>query len=132
LRITKIEALPEGFSVGRDLYVDGTDITALPKGLRVGGSLDLCGTKITALPEGLSVGSDLYLSGMNITALPKGLTVGGGRAGIAIFSCPIHVNLVAPLYPGFRAMQKHTDEGFRVALCRRVTGNGRERSCSVV
>jgi hypothetical protein len=25
----------------------------------------------------------------------------GGRAGIAIFSCPIHVNLVAPLYPGF-------------------------------
>ena len=56
----------------------------------------------------------------------------GGRAGIAIFSCPIHVNLIAPLYPGFRAMQKHTDEGFRVALCRRVTGNGRERSCSVV
>jgi hypothetical protein len=27
------------------------------------------------------------------------------------FSCPIHVNLIAPLYPGFRAMQKHADEG---------------------
>jgi hypothetical protein len=49
----------------------------------------------------------------------------GGRADIAIFSCPIHVNLIAPLHPGFRAMQKHADEGSRVALCRRVTGNGR-------
>jgi hypothetical protein len=35
----------------------------------------------------------------------------GGRADIAIFSCPIHVNLIAPLYPAFRAMQKHADEG---------------------
>jgi hypothetical protein len=39
LRNTKIEALPEGFSVGRDLYVDGTDITALPEGLTVGGKI---------------------------------------------------------------------------------------------
>ena len=33
------------------------------------------------------------------------------RADIAIFSRPVKVNLVAPLYPGFRAMQKHADEG---------------------
>jgi hypothetical protein len=33
------------------------------------------------------------------------------RADIAIFSRPVQVNLVAPLYPGFRAMQKHADEG---------------------
>ena len=39
MRNTKIEALPEGFSVGHDLYVDGTDITALPKGLTVGGMI---------------------------------------------------------------------------------------------
>jgi hypothetical protein len=85
------------------------------------------GTDISALPDGLSVGGYLDLNRTKITALPEGLKVGG-----KIFSCPIDVNLIAPLYPGFGAMQKHTDEGFRVALCRRVTGNGRERSCSVV
>ena len=74
---TPITALPDGLTVGGNLYLRDTPITALPDGLTVGGSLDLGGTPITALPDGLTVGGNLYLRDTPITALPDGLTVGG-------------------------------------------------------
>jgi hypothetical protein len=49
LRGTNIAVLPEGLSLGGDLYLDSTKINALPEGLSVGGGLYLRGTKITAL-----------------------------------------------------------------------------------
>jgi hypothetical protein len=48
LRGTNIAVLPEGLSLGGDLYLDSTKINALPEGLSVGGGLYLRGTKITA------------------------------------------------------------------------------------
>ena len=67
-----------GLAVGGSLELENcTGITALPDGLTVGGDLYLRGTGITALPDGLTVGGSLYLRGTGITALPDGLTVGG-------------------------------------------------------
>ena len=74
---TPITSLPEGLIVGGGLYLGGTPITSLPEGLTVNGSLSLYGTSITSLPKGLTVGGDLYLYGTSITSLPEGLTVGG-------------------------------------------------------
>ena len=51
LRGTNIAVLPEGLSLGGDLYLDSTKINELPEGLSVGGGLYLRGTKITALSE---------------------------------------------------------------------------------
>jgi hypothetical protein len=63
--------LPEGLSVGRNLYLYGcTGLTELPEGLSVGDRLSLSGcTGLTELPEGLSVGGDLWLSGCKKTVI---------------------------------------------------------------
>ena len=39
LSYTKITSLPEGLTVGEDLFFYATNITSLPKGLKVGGML---------------------------------------------------------------------------------------------
>jgi hypothetical protein len=113
LRGTNIAVLPEGLSLGGDLYLDSTKINALPEGLSVGGGLYLRGTKITALPEGLSVGGELYLDGTDITELPKGLRVGGNLdlSGTKITELP-RVPAFAPL-ADFRHRQRRLDRRHR-------------------
>jgi hypothetical protein len=76
---TGLTSLPEGLSVGGNLYLEGcTGLTSLPERLSVGGDLNLRRlTKLTSLPEGLSVGRNLYLKGCTgLTSLPEGLSVG--------------------------------------------------------
>src|ERR1700730_6904918 len=108
-----IAVLPEGLSLGGDLYLDSTKINALPEGLSVGGGLYLRGTKITELPEGLSVGGELYLDGTDITELPKRLRVGGNLdlSGTKITELP-RVPAFAPL-ADFRHRQRRLDRRHR-------------------
>ena len=76
LKGTPITSLPQGLTVGRNLYLRNTPITTLPQNLKVGGNLSLNNTPITSLPQGLTVGGDLDLINTLITSLPQGLTVG--------------------------------------------------------
>ena len=77
LENTPIQSLPEGLSVGGNLYLEKTQIQSLPEGLSVNGNLDLEYTQIQSLPEGLSVGGYLDLKNSQIQSLPEGLSVGG-------------------------------------------------------
>jgi len=77
LKGTPITSLPQGLTVGRNLYLRNTPITTLPQNLKVGGNLSLNNTPITSLPQGLTVGGSLFLSNTPLTSLPQDLKVGG-------------------------------------------------------
>ena len=73
-----LKSLPEGLSVGKDLWLKGcTYLTSLPEGLTVGGGLGLedC-TSLKSLPENLKVGGNLICGGCSsLTSLPKKLKI---------------------------------------------------------
>ena len=63
---TPITSLPEGLTVGEDLFFYATNITSLPEGLKVGGGLNVAYSTILSLPKGLEVGGDLYIHGTDL------------------------------------------------------------------
>ena len=82
-RCTSLTYLPEGFSHGGSLSLEGcTSLTYLPEGIHIGGFLSLrnC-TGLLSLPEELHVGGDLDLNNCSsLTSLPTYITELGPRS----------------------------------------------------
>jgi hypothetical protein len=65
------------FSVGEDLYAEGSAIDQIPPGTTVGGNAELEASRVKKLPDNFTVGGNLILKWTPILELPRGLKVGG-------------------------------------------------------
>jgi hypothetical protein len=71
-----VRSLPDGLSVGGDLYLSGTQVRQLPQRLTVGGDLQLGDAPLSALPDDLQVGGNLDADGSGLVSLPAGALLG--------------------------------------------------------
>jgi len=75
-----LTSLPEGFTVGWNLYLNGcTGLISLPEYLTVRGSLYINGcTGLKSISKGLTVGRDICIEGCTrLQSLPEDIKVGG-------------------------------------------------------
>jgi len=71
-----IEKIPPGTTVGRNAELESSRVKSLPDNFTVGGNLILKWSRVLELPRGLKVGGNLELRGTNVYALPPDLEVG--------------------------------------------------------